>query len=168
MWEWADCSQGGWLCWIYHIDQCSKFPFNMAILLRSTWGSVFKLNTHLFLFASPFKICIFSGITTSSILYINTIPGIQIFLLKNNSMQNYCCLLWPANNSSYCQKRESKVSWCQRTAFLLKFWFAQQPFTDSTLFGLSQGTTFTGLKHICEVETHRPTSDSADHFQRMA
>ena len=153
LWERADYSQKGWQCWqpqpisyfskkmkassIEHITcfikKSCKFLFNMAVLLWNTF-SVLKLNTHPFLLESLFKFLMLSGIVTLGILHINTTSSFQIFesnitfLNSDFLMQHQCCLLWPAVNASYLQKWESKVSWCQRTVFLPKFWSAQQLF----------------------------------------
>ena len=104
----------------------------MAILLGSTWDSILKFNTHPFLFASPFKIIIFSSIIPSCIPDQNTILSlsyfsIHLFLLKNNSTQNQSYLLQKITNYSYLQKWEWKVSWYSKTASLPKFCSAQQP-----------------------------------------
>ena len=61
------------------VEKGGEFPFNMAILLRNTWVSILKLNTHSFLFENSFKILISSSITILSIPDQNTILSFLIF-----------------------------------------------------------------------------------------
>ena len=82
-WGWVDYFSEGWQFLqrkfstvkdgTNPIKESGKFPFNMAILLKSTWGSIFKLTFNLFLFASLSKILIFSRIMAMCILDLNNI-----------------------------------------------------------------------------------------------
>ena len=55
-----------------------KLQFDMAILLGSTWSGILKLHSHAFLFASPFKVIIYTSIVTVQI------PGQTIILPFKN------------------------------------------------------------------------------------
>ena len=58
---------------MYVVEQCSRFSFDAAILLGSTWISIFELHPHHLLFASQFEINIFTCIVKAQVLDLNVI-----------------------------------------------------------------------------------------------
>ena len=53
------------------LNRVMNIPFNMAILLESSWGSIFEFHPHPFMFVYLFKINIFLALSLCRDIIIN-------------------------------------------------------------------------------------------------